>query len=248
MKKSSVLIRRAALLTAIAVCAAVAAGLFACGIISRIRADGAALRAMFKKESELAKPEFTWNGETNLTVGVSCSAKLSVKGEAAVSITKVTGLPKGLSYKSGKITGTPAEKGAVAAKVTVALNSNAKKTWVCVLTFRIANLPSWVRGKTFTGAGVIGGKEAKVTLTVSSKGKVSGKFVRTMDGKSYSFEAASFATFKDGTLRPAMALQYGKKKCDLEIAIGQDPESGVSVAELNVTYGGKAYGEADIPL
>ena len=42
MKKSSVLIRRAALLTAIAVCAAVAAGLFAYGIFSRIRADGAA--------------------------------------------------------------------------------------------------------------------------------------------------------------------------------------------------------------
>ena len=40
-------------------------------------------------------------------MGVSYSAKLSVDGESAVSITKVTGLPKGLAYKSGKVTGVP---------------------------------------------------------------------------------------------------------------------------------------------
>ena len=225
----------------------------------KVTAAGATLSASFKKESELAKPTLTWGGyvvgatggtpvvpenalaarSTNLTVGVSYSAKLSVKGEGAVSIMKVTGLPKGLTYKSGKVSGVPTVAKSVTAKVTVALKSNAKKTWTYSVKLNVSALPTWAvgtfRGKLYDGATgeppVVPVAKGTVTLTVGKTGKVSGKFVDTKKN-AYSFTAASFKTFEDGVLRTKATMKYGKKSVAVEIAVGQDGETSVGFAEV----------------
>jgi hypothetical protein len=204
-----------------------------------VTADGLSLQASFKKESALAKPVLTWDA-TNLTVGVSYSAKLAVKGESLVSITKVTGLPKGLTYKSGKVSGVPTVAKAVTAKVTVALKSNVKKTWTYSMKLNVAALPTWAVG-TFKGKGKFGGKDADVTLTVGKTGKISGKFVVT--GKAYSFTAVSFAEFDaEGVLRTAKGtMKYGKKTCKVEIVVVEGE------AEVGVTDGVTASGVLALP-
>ena len=236
----------------------------------KVPADGAALTATFKKESELAKPVLTWGDyvvdsrtgslpvqegdenalaarSTNLTVGVSYAAKLSVKGESAVSITKVTGLPKGLAYKSGKVTGVPTTAKTYTATVTVALASNKKKTWTYKVKLGVAALPTWAVG-TFKGKLYEQRVEdatpyqdvetpvakGSVTLTVGKTGKVSGKFVDTKK-KSYSFAVGSFKSYSDGVLRTKASMKYGKKTVTVEIAVSQDGETSVGFAEVGST-------------
>ena len=158
--------------------------------------------ASFKKESELARPVLTLadaHGTTSsdaatgndrtLSVGVSYPATLAVEGESNVSITKVTGLPTGLKYKGGKITGVPTKAGKFTASVTVALASNKKKTWVCKVPFTVVALPEWARGN-FSGV-VTAGEEAAATMTVGTTGKISGKF--SLGGTNWTFSASSFA-------------------------------------------------------
>ena len=179
---------------------------------------------------------------------VLSSAKLTVKGESVVSITMVTGLPKGLSYKSGKVSGVPTVAKAVTAKVTVALKSNAKKTWTYSVKLNVAALPTWAVG-TFKGKGTLGGKGADVTLTVGKTGKVSGKFV-DLKKKAYAFSAASFKTFEDGVLRTKATMKYGTKSVALEIAVGSADKEGeagattlVGIAEVGsaaAPFGGQS--------
>ena len=220
-------------------------------------AAGAAITASFKKESKLAAPTLTWGDyvvnsgtggdsstggspvenaqaarSTNLTVGVSYSAKLKVSGEAKVSIVKVTELPKGLTYKSGKVSGVPTTKKGYSVKVTVALDSNPKKTWDYAVPLRVSALPSWAAG-TFTGPLLDKSEKEKgtVTLTVGKTGKVSGKFVN-LKQKQYSFATDSFASYVDGVLRTSAAMKYGSKTVTVEIAVGQDGETSVGFAEV----------------
>ena len=150
----------------------------------KMTADGAALSAGFKKEGELTRPEFVWNGATNLAMGVNYSAALAASGESAVSITKVAGLPKGLAYKSGKVSGAPAKAGSFTATVTVTLVSNKKKTWIYKVKLAVAALPAFAQG-TFNGwtyEPVEGGGQGlpalpvrKVTVSVTSAGKITAK-------------------------------------------------------------------------
>ena len=103
----------------------------------------------------------------------------------------------------------------------------------------------WAVG-TFKGAGEVGGKAATATLTVSSAGKISGKFVVTKGKKTYSFKADRFDGFSDGALRVTTPIKIGSKKCTLEIAVGQaNAGSGtVTFAEMEATAGGRVYATA----
>ena len=161
----------------------------------------------------------------------------------------MAGLPKGLTYKSGKVTGVPTTAKAVTAKVTVALKSNAKKTWTISVKLNVAALPAWAVG-TFKGKGTFNGKDADVTLTVGKTGKISGKFVS--GGKAYAFTAASFEEYgDDGILRTSKGtMKVGKKTYTVEVAIGEaGAESAgatIGVAEIAVLNGKTeiAVGEA----
>ena len=202
----------------------------------KVTADGLALTASFKKESALARPVLTWNGATNLTVGVSYSGKPSVTAESAVTVTKVTGLPKGLAYKSGKASGVPTTKKVYTAKVTVALKSNAKKTWTYSVKLDVAALPAWAAGKTFKGTlydgpGEDAAAKGTVTLTVGKTGKVSGKFVN-LKKTAYAFTVSSFKAYgEDGVLRTSATMKYGKKSVKLDVAVGSEKVTGEDGSE-----------------
>ena len=225
--------------------------------------DGAALTAVFKKESALARPVLAYddgsfavstqtaNGisVSNILVGVSYSATLKVSCESKVAITSVTGLPKGLSYKSGKIIGVPSARDkSYTVKVTVALSSNTAKKWTYKIAMRTASLPAWATGK-FTGEGTIGGKAASVTLSVGSTGKISGKFVDSAKVQR-SFTASSFKAYEDGILSAKGTMNVGKKKYAVEIAIEEteaEDESGVTVSTGSAKIAvGDGYGEATL--
>ena len=162
------------------------------------------LVAEFRKESELARPVLSWGGEvwpdvagTNLTVGVAYSAALSVEGEAKASISKVTGLPTGLAWKGGKISGVPTKAGKFTVTVTAALSTNAKKTWTYKQSLAVSALPAYAKG-TFNGAGsednyyIVG----LATISVGSTGAISGKFFD--NGTNWTFSAASYTGIEDG--------------------------------------------------
>ena len=155
--------------------------------------------ASFKKEGALSRPVLTLtdsSGETSsaaasgngrtISVGVDYPATLAASGEAAVKITKVKGLPKGLKYKAGRISGIPTKAGRYTASVTVVLATNKKKSWMCKVPFAVVALPEWARG-TFTGT--VDG--APATMAVGSTGKISGKFA--LGGTNWTFSAKSFA-------------------------------------------------------
>ena len=156
------------------------------------------LVAKFGKESALARPELTWGGEihpdifaTNLTMGVAYAADVSVAGEAAVKISKVAGLPAGLAYKGGKVSGVPTKNGSFTAVVTVALSTNAKKTWTYKVPFAVAKLPDYAKG-TYTGAATVDNDEVLglATVTVGAAGAISGKFYD--HGTNWTFSAAGY--------------------------------------------------------
>ena len=183
----------------------------------KVTAADTALQAMFKKESALAKPTLTWGDyvvgraaseyesqptATNHTVGVSYAAALKVEGESVVSIAKVTGLPKGLKYKSNKVTGVPTKAGKFTVSVTVALASNKKKTWVLKVPITVTALPAYAKG-TYNGNvkwkmenGELGDDVAGLaTVTVGTTGKISGKFYE--NGTNWTMSAASYMV-RDG--------------------------------------------------
>jgi hypothetical protein len=133
-------------------------------------------------------------GDGNLSVGVSYAIKPEIDSEAKVNITKVANLPKGLSWKSGKITGVPTKTGSSTVSVTVALATNAKKTWTLKQALKVSALPSYAKG-TYTGALVEAGADVAgttVTLTVGTTGKISGKF--TEYGTNWTLTATSYTS------------------------------------------------------
>ena len=139
--------------------------------------------------------------------------------------------------------------GSVAYKDKASVKDLAKngKTVTLYAVWRPAK---WAVGP-FKGEGTVGGKAVTVTLTVSSDGKISGKFVRTKDKKAYSFKTDGFDEYSDGALRATTTLKYGSKTCALEIAVGQAvPDDGVAVtfAEMEATSGGKTYATAFLQI
>ena len=110
-----------------------------------------------------------------------------------------------------------------------------------ITLYAVWNPAEWAVG-TFTGKGEIAGKAASVALTVASDGKISGKFTRKSDKKAFSFKADKFEGFSDGALRATTTLKYGSKTCGVEIAVGQDTETGETIREIALTYKGALYG------
>ena len=121
---------------------------------------------------------------TNVYRGVKVGWSVTASAASLPSV-KVSGLPKGLSFKSGKITGVPtvATKSGnpSTVKIVVTTAGGAKKTYSIVLT--VKNRESWARG-TYVGKYVSGGVvKGTMTLTVATDGKISGKIVRKVSGK-----------------------------------------------------------------
>ena len=135
---------------------------------------------------------------------MSYAAALKVEGESVVNIAKVTGLPKGLAFKSGKVTGVPTKAGKFTVSVTVALASNKKKTWVLKVPITVTALPAYAKG-TYNGNvkckmenGELGDDVAGLaTVTVGATGKISGKFYE--GGTNWTLSAGSYTVRTRGS-------------------------------------------------
>lgn len=108
----------------------------------------------------------------NITVS-STPGKSGVAKSSASSVT-VTGLPQGLSYSNGKITGVPTKKGTYAVKMVFKNAIGWSKTFK--MNMEVSPLPSFAKG-TFNGWSYVMDGESKlakrkVTVTVSSVGKI----------------------------------------------------------------------------
>ena len=148
-----------------------------------------------------------------------CTIGLKYTGDLlafTANATKVTasGLPKGISVKdlgggNWGFQGYTTKAGTYLVTVNATVNGNT-------VTQRIAlkanGLPGWAKG-TFNGA-VISAEdgvtiEGLATMTVSSVGKISGKFQQ--DGKTWTFSAACYTEYADGIYSAPVTAKYTYK-------------------------------------
>ena len=158
--------------------------------------DGATdrfIEARFIPESALTEADVAldWNAPTEIYVGVSYLAQPKASGTAAVKIASVSGLPKGLSWKSGKVSGVPTVAKTHTVTVKVALTTNSKKVWTFKVPIEVRALPKWA-AQTFEGDLGTEDEPVPVTVTIGSSGKVSGKY--TLDGAKWTFSSSSLSS------------------------------------------------------
>ena len=176
--------------------------------------------------------------ETNVYCGIRVDWPV-VASAASLPSVKVTGLPSGLSYKSGKISGVPTVVSKAGkpstVKVAVTTAGKASKTFSIVLT--VEDREPWARG-TYTGPYVAEGlTNGTMTLTVAKNGKISGKIVRKVSGKTKTttLSATSIASRvqdNDGVfygLEPS--YKSGTKAIKMPFVLQLDPGgSGLGIA------------------
>lgn len=124
---------------------------------------------------------------------MSVGAEVGLAGVSGSAATiSVKGLPKGLSYSKGKITGVPSNAGSG----TVTVTCTNKWKWKTTFKFKyvVSSRPVWAAG-TFNGECAVGTSGGTVSMTVSSGGKLSGKLV--VNGKSYPFSAKSLSSYRE---------------------------------------------------
>ena len=146
--------------------------------------------------------------ETNVLCGVRVAWPVVAQADSKTTIT-ARGLPSGLSLKKTDdgymISGAPTSasklpKNATVrtpSKVTLTVTTAGSSTRAFTLMLTVFPLPSWAQG-TFTGVAAFDDKASGVgvsTLTVSSAGKISGKFAA--GGTNWTYSATGYASFED---------------------------------------------------
>jgi len=186
----------------------------------------------------------TYTVKFNANGGTGATQKQTLNCGSSVKLAKNAYTREGFTFAGWATT-----KGGKVVYKNKATVKDLAKNGKSVTLYAVWKPAKWAVG-TFSGKGDIGStnaakrKTAKVTLTVASDGKISGKFVRKSDKKSFAFKADVFTEFSEGALRVTTTIKYDSKKCDLDIAVAQDGEGGATVAELSVTYKDKEYGVA----
>ena len=109
---------------------------------------------------------------------------------------KAAGLPTGLSFKNGEITGVPTKAGTYTVTFTA---TKGKETQTATITLKVETLPDWATG-TFTGyvrvleSSEYGSEEKDLgfaTITVGANGKTSGKV--SFGGTNWTFSASGYS-------------------------------------------------------
>ncbi|MBO7721595.1 MAG: InlB B-repeat-containing protein [Kiritimatiellae bacterium] len=189
------------------------------------------ITATFAKESELSKPLLKWGSPVKIPVGVAYSAKPSVSGDAAVKIASVSGLPKGLIWKNGEISGAPKKTGKFTVKLKVTLVTNAKKKWTLKKKLTVTALPDYVVG-TFNGGlpgGIYSGARAggvQAKITVGKTGAVSGKVAYS--NAVWKASASSLSAATDGVFTVKLKLVKGSKTQKTTLLIVEGEFGGVA--------------------
>jgi len=119
-----------------------------------------------------------------------------------------SGLPSGLSFKNGIVSGTPSKAGNYTVTFTATMGSGkSKRTEQATITLKVASLPVTATG-TFTG--IVTDNEDKsvagtFTATVTAAGKISAT-VNT-PAKKYSFSAKAWDAFAEGKASVGIAAK-----------------------------------------
>ena len=172
-----------------------------------------------------------WCGVTFGADRVDCSA-------ADGWTVKVSGLPTGLKYKDGIITGVPTKAGNYTVTFTA---TKGKEKQVATITLKATALPAWAVG-TFNGGSNVSGAHfgdvytpladiGQATLTVAASGKISGKFLE--GGRTWTISAASFEAESGGQYIATVAAKSGKVTRSERIVLepsGSDVLGGVVTA------------------
>ncbi len=142
--------------------------------------------ASFKPIGEIAPPAIAAIADCGAMVGIPFTLPIGVASETLPAVT-VRGLPGGLKFSQGIISGIPAKAGAFT--ITVNASNATQKRATSAFRITVAPLPDFATG-TFSGladfnAAALG---ARIDLTVSKLGAVSGS-IRCETGR-HTFKAA----------------------------------------------------------
>lgn len=142
--------------------------------------------------------------KADLICGVAVSWPVSAQGLTKTAAS-ISGLPSGLKYsaKTGLITGVPSRAQAKAVTIVAKTASGTKVSYV--LDVNVQALPIWASG-TYDG----GGEEGVLSLSVSSAGKISGKYMS--QGTTWILSASSYASYdaENNVFNAEVLQKYGK--------------------------------------
>ena len=167
--------------------------------------------------------------------GVAFSMPVEIDSLTNPKVT-VSGLPKGLVYRDGMVSGAPTaasrsgKNGYTATKATFTVKTGAGNSAKYAVEFITLPRPAWSVGA-FDGACYDGGALlGSATLTIAANGTVSGKLMR--NGVTEAFTAAFIKAYdeEDGTLAVEVASKSGVlAESAMELLVTHD-EDGLGVA------------------
>ncbi len=190
----------------------------------------------------------TASAEVPAWMSISCGVEQSWPvaewtGASAGAKVKVSGLPSGMKYKNGVVTGAPARDRDTTVKITV--TGPGRTSTVHKVALDVEDLPDWAVGE-FAGAAINadGGYDASVTMKVTAAGKVSGKF--NVDGTAWTIKANSLADAeldRDGEARAITIVADAKagrqvRKVVIELTEAQEAGSILPDSDLATMEGG----------
>ena len=169
-------------------------------------------------------PHEVASGDTlDLFVGVKQEFSLSANPRkagvenSAVSSMSAKGLPSGLKLSGGVISGVPTKPGSYSATITF----KNKYGWTSSfdMQFVVSALPVWASGTFEGGCGTMWEDGARITFTVSSVGKLSGKIFRL--GETWTMTASAYSACIDGYFVFDAVLKNGKNTMDERLGVWQ---------------------------
>ena len=167
------------------------------------------------------------SGDTlELSAGVVQSISISaVPGMAgiansAVSSVSAKGLPPGLKLSNGVISGVPTKSGTYSSVVT--FKNRYGWTASFALKFVVSALPTWAQGSFEGGCGTSWDDGARVAMSVSSAGKMSGKVFCL--GETWTMTAPAYSECVDGCFVFDAVLKNGRNSLETRIGVWQFAE------------------------
>lgn len=144
---------------------------------------------------------------------------------------KASGLPPGLKFKDGVISGVPTKAGSYT--VTFTATKKGETTQIATITLNVTALDEWAVG-TFIGGNSESGVQmpGQWTITVTAKGKVSGRYYGEYKGKEtvWTFSAPSLWSYAGKRYNVSLEAKRGGKiddgKIQVTISAGNDVEGG----------------------
>ena len=189
------------------------------------------------------KPEPNFNpGEADIedvSLGVKYADLLTFSAAKGSTVT-ATGLPKGMSLKKNEdgtwsIVGNTTKSGVFLVTVKAVLNGN---TVTQRRAIRVNALPAWAKG-TFPGHFVDSDSNVAGmgSLTVSSVGKISGKFVDK--GKTWTYSASCFTMFDGASYSAPVTAKYSYKVKNGKKTVTKTDTRKFTLTVYEGSYGGE---------